>query len=60
MFDSLTSMQLRSLEGLRYIYTKNIYIYAFLLVILFTCVYMLLRGPDRWKRTKPDEAYSQG
>jgi len=49
--------QLRSLEGIRYIYTENIYIYAFLAVMLLTTLVMVFRGPDAWKRKKPEDFY---
>ncbi len=48
---------LRSLEGLKYIYTKNIYIYAFLGVFLLSLVVLIAKGPDHWKRRKPDAEY---
>jgi hypothetical protein len=50
-------LQLRSLEGIRYIYTQNIYIYAFMVVVLVTLVVVLVRGPDKWKRRKPEDVY---
>jgi len=49
--------QLKSLEGLRYIYTKNIYIYTFLAITLLTAVVILIRGPDAWKKKKVDDYY---
>lgn len=49
--------QLRAIEGLKYIYTENIYIYAFLGLIGLTALVLVFRGPDAWKRKKPDEYY---
>jgi hypothetical protein len=51
-------VQLTNIEGIRYIYTENIYIYCFLAVMLITLIVILLRGPDRWKKKKPEDFYS--
>ena len=48
---------MRSIEGIRYIYTENIYVYAFLAVMALTTVVLLVRGPDAWKRRKPEDFY---
>ena len=53
-----TAAQLRSLEGIRYIYTQNIYIYAFLGVSLITLVLMLAKAPKPWARKKAQDAYT--
>jgi LMBR1 domain-containing protein 1 len=49
--------QLKSLEGLRYIYTENIYVYAFMGLIVLTAAVLLIRGPDAWKKKKLDNHY---
>ncbi|KAH7618932.1 putative LIMR family protein [Nannochloris sp. 'desiccata'] len=49
--------QLKSLEGLRYIYTKNIYVYAFMALVVLTAAVLLIRGPDAWKKKKKMENY---
>lgn len=50
--------QLTSIMGLKYIYTENIFIYCFLGFAALTCVYVVVRGPDRWKRTKLEDVYA--
>ena len=50
--------QLTSIEGLRYIYTENIFIYCFLAFVALTLAWVAIRGPDRWKRTKVEDAYA--
>ena len=50
--------QLTSIQGLRYIYTENIFIYAFLGFVALTLVYVIVRGPDRWKRQKVEDIYA--
>jgi LMBR1 domain-containing protein 1 len=49
---------LTNIEGIKYIYTENIYIYCYLAVMLITLLVILLRGPDRWKKKKPEDFYS--
>ena len=49
---------LRSLEGIRYIYTENIYVYAFLGMVVLTLVVILIRGPDAYKKKKPENFYN--
>jgi len=46
------------LQGLKYVYTENIFIYCFLAFVALTLVYVLVRGPDRWKRTKVEDVYA--
>lgn len=43
---------LRSIEGIRYLYTENIYIYLFLAMMALTLVVLLFRGPDAYKKKK--------
>ncbi|KAI3435533.1 hypothetical protein D9Q98_001598 [Chlorella vulgaris] len=50
--------QLTSIMGLKYIYTENIFIYAMLAFMLLTLLFVLIRGPDRWKRTKLEDVYA--
>ena len=50
--------QVKSLEGLKYIYNNNIFIYCFLGFVGLTLAYVLVRGPDRWKRTKVEDVYA--
>lgn len=49
--------QLTSIQGLRYIYTENIFIYCFLAFVALSLAWAAVRGPDRWKRTKVEDAY---
>lgn len=44
-------------QGLRYIYTENIFIYCFLAFVALSLAWAAVRGPDRWKRTKVEDAY---
>lgn len=50
--------QLTSIQGIKYIYTENIFIYCFLGFAALTCIYVVVRGPDRWKRTKVEDVYA--
>ena len=50
-------VQLRNIDGIKYIYTENIYIYCFVVVMILTLLVLFLRGPDRWKRKKPEDFY---
>lgn len=54
----LHSTQLTSIQGIKYIYTENIFIYCFLGFAALTCVYVAIRGPDRWKRQKVEDIYA--
>jgi LMBR1 domain-containing protein 1 len=49
--------QLKSLQGIRYIYTENIYVYAFMALVVLTAAVILIRGPDAWKKKKVDNDY---
>lgn len=50
--------QLTSIQGLKYIYTENIFIYCLLAFMALTFVFVLVVGPDRWKRTKLEDVYA--
>jgi LMBR1 domain-containing protein 1 len=50
--------QLTAIEGLRWIYTKNIFIFIFLVFMLITLAYLLVKGPDAWKRAKPEDVWA--
>lgn len=50
--------QLTSIQGLKYVYTENIFIYCFLGFAALTCAYVAIRGPDRWKRQKVEDVYA--
>ncbi len=49
---------LTNIEGIKYIYTENIYIYCYLAVMLISLLVILLRGPDQWKKKKPEDFYN--
>lgn len=49
--------QLTTLQGLGWVYQNNIFIYIWLGIIGITLIYLVVRGPDRWKRRKPEDAY---
>jgi len=46
--------QLTSLEGIQVIYSKNVFIYCMLGFMLLTFVYLMVKGPDEWKKKRPD------
>lgn len=48
---------LSNLDGLKYLYIENIFIYAMLGVMLLTLLVLLLRGPDRWKKKKVETSF---
>ncbi|KAL6775793.1 hypothetical protein ACKKBG_A18505 [Auxenochlorella protothecoides x Auxenochlorella symbiontica] len=49
--------QLTSLQGLSWLYNNSIFIYILLGMTLLTLIYLCVRGPDRWKREKPEGVY---
>ena len=50
--------QLSSIKGLKYIYNENIFIYCLLGFMALTLVFVLVIGPDRWKRRKLEDVYA--
>lgn len=50
--------QLSSIQGLKYLYNENIFIYCMLAFMALTLAFVLIVGPDRWKRQKPEDAYA--
>lgn len=50
--------QLTSMQGIRYLYTENIFIYCFLAFVGLSLAWVAIRGPDRWKRTKVEDVYA--
>jgi LMBR1 domain-containing protein 1 len=50
--------QLTSIQGLKYLYNENIFIYCMLAFMALALAFVLIVGPDRWKRTKPEDAYA--
>lgn len=49
--------QVTNLRGLGWVYNHNLFIYILLGVMGVSFVYFCVRGPDRWKRRKPEDAY---
>ena len=54
---SVFGVTLSNLDGLKYLYIENIFIYAMLGVMLLTLLVLLLRGPDRWKKKKVETSF---
>jgi LMBR1 domain-containing protein 1 len=50
---NIFGVTLSNLDGLKYLYIENIFIYAMLAIMLLTLLVLLIRGPDRWKRKRP-------
>ena len=53
-------MQMLSLQGIRYLYSTHVFIYALFGFVGITIVYLAVRGPDRWKRRKLEDIYADG
>ena len=54
---NIFGVTLSNLDGLKYLYIENIFIYAMLGVMILTLLVLLLRGPDRWKKKKVENFY---
>jgi LMBR1 domain-containing protein 1 len=49
--------QVMYLKGLRYIYQFNIFLYMFMSIMGISIIFMVIRGPGKWKRTQREDAY---
>ncbi|GAB4820473.1 hypothetical protein N2152v2_007519 [Parachlorella kessleri] len=50
--------QLTHIRGIKYLYTENIFIYCWLGFIGLTLIWLIIKGPDAWKRHKVEDAYA--
>lgn len=50
--------QLTNLQGLQWLYNQNFFIYIFLGMTGVTLIFLVIRGPDHWKREKPEDVYA--
>lgn len=50
--------QLTHIMGIKYIYTENIFYFCWLGFIGLTIIYLIIKGPDSWKRHKVEDAYA--
>lgn len=48
--------QLTGIQGLSVIYSKNVFIYCMLGFMVLTFIWLMVKGPDAWKRKRPDLA----
>lgn len=48
---------LTNMQGLSWLYNENVFIYCFLGFVGLTLIYLIIRGPDAWKRHKPEDVY---
>ena len=55
--DSLTVLQINFVMGLKYLYRLHVFYYSLFAFVGLTAAYLLIRGPDRWKRYKIESAY---
>ena len=51
-------MQIRYLEGIKYLYQLNIFLYCMMGFVLLTLCFLLLAGPLKWKRSNRADAYA--
>ena len=51
-------MQIQYLEGIKYLYQLDIFLYCMMGFILLTGVFLFLKGPLKWKRLRPEDAYA--
>lgn len=50
-------MQLIYVMGLKYLYRLHVFYYSLYACVGLTAIYLCVRGPDRWKRYKVEDAY---
>lgn len=43
--------------GLKYLYRLHVFYYSLFAFVGLTSAFLLIRGPDRWKRYKVEDAY---
>ena len=50
-------MQIDYVMGLKYLYRLHVFYYSLFAFVGLTAAYLLIRGPERWKRYKVEDAY---
>lgn len=50
-------VQVGYLKGISWIYTNNIFLYMFLVVVFLSAIFMAFKGPKMWQRKKPLDVY---
>ncbi len=50
-------VQIEYVMGLKYLYRLHVFYYSLYACVGLTAIYLLVRGPDRWKRYKVEDAY---
>ncbi|DBB07652.1 TPA: hypothetical protein ACH3X3_009085 [Trebouxia sp. C0006] len=49
--------QIDYVMGLKYLYRLHVFYYSLYACVGITAIYLIVRGPDRWKRYKVEDAY---
>ena len=60
LIDSLMRVFLVQIDyvmGLKYLYRLHVFYYSLYACVGITAIYLIVRGPDRWKRYKVEDAY---
>ena len=50
-------VQIDYVMGLKYLYRLHVFYYSLFACVGLTLIYLIVRGPDRWKRYKVEDAY---
>lgn len=50
-------VQIDYVMGLKYLYRLHVFYYSLYACVGLTAIYLIVRGPDRWKRYKVEDAY---
>ena len=50
-------LQILYIMGLKYLYRLHVFYYSLFAFVGLTSAFLLIRGPDRWKRYKVEDAY---
>lgn len=50
-------LQILYIMGLKYLYRLHVFYYSLFAFVGLTAAFLFIRGPDRWKRYKVEDAY---
>ena len=53
----LCCLQITYIMGLKYLYRLHVFYYSLFAFVGLTAALLFIRGPDRWKRYKVEDAY---
>ena len=56
--DAPAAVQIQYLQGIKYLYQLDIFLYCLMGFMILTGVFLFLKGPLKWKRLRPEDAYA--